>query len=379
MTSLPPSPFQWRASTTTVAGRVVTYQRRPGLPSGLMVSPAALWLAHECAKYPDPVLCVDVAFGLPALAFPNRHIDVLTRHAGMTASMAQSAPSVTVLSESTTLAPGHYQAILIEVPPTREAWRQRLCHAWPALAPGGVLIACGANDAGGKIAASDVKALFGRCNEQSKHHQRMVTAIKPASIANPPPWFTQAGIALGTWTHIDFHGRRDVSQAGVFAHDRVDAASALICQQLPALTGQRVLDLGAGAGILGGWALDAGAASVDLIDVDAHAVASLRRTFADCATVRIAWGDVLDGLPWAQQYDVIVSNPPFHAGKQRDDAMVQAFVATAARHLAPQGAFWLVANAFLPYRPLLSTFFADVTSVTTTPAYHVITARNPLA
>lgn len=378
MTAQPPSHSQWRASTTTVAGRVVTYHARPGLPGGSDVSPAALWLAHECTKYPDPVCCFDVAFGLPALAYPARQITVVTRHAGMAASIAHTAPAVTVLPDSTTLAPGHYQTILIEVPPTREAWRQRLCQAWALLAPGGVLVACGANDAGGKIAASDVKALFGGCNEQSKHHQRLVTARKPANLASQPPWLSQPGIAVDTYTHIEFHGRRYVSQAGVFAHDRVDAGSALLCQHLPAMVGQRVLDLGAGAGILGGWALDAGAARVDLIDVDAHAVASMRRTFADAQVVRLAWGDVLDGLPWPQQYDVIVSNPPFHAGKQRDDAMVRAFVAIAAQHLVPHGAFWLVANAFLPYRALLSSYFGEVTSVATTPAYQIIRASQPL-
>ena len=378
MTSHPLPPSQWRASTTPVAGRVVQYHTRPGVPGGLEVSPAALWLAHECAKYADPVLSVDVAFGLPALAFPTRHSDVLTRHAGVAASIAHTAPALTIISDGSALAPAHYQTILIEVPPTREAWRQRLCQVWPALAPGGVLIACGANDAGGKIAASDVKALFGRCNEQSKHHQRLVTTIKPAALASQPPWFAQPGIARDTWTHIESHGRRYVSQAGVFAHDRVDAGSAWLCQHLPVLAGHRVLDLGAGAGILGGWALDAGAALVDLIDVDAHAVASMRHTFADCAAVRVAWGDLLDGLPWTQQYDVIVSNPPFHAGKQHDDAMVRAFVATAAQHLASDGAIWLVANAFLPYRALLSTYFGDVTSVATTPAYQIIRASQPV-
>ena len=244
MTSHPLPPSQWRASTTTVAGRVVQYHTRPGLPSGLEVSPAALWLAHECAKYADPVLSVDVAFGLPALAFPTRHNAVLTRHAGVAASIAHTAPALTIISDGNTLAPAHYQTILIEVPPTREAWRQRLCQVWPALAPGGVLIACGANDAGGKIAASDVKALFGRCNEQSKHHQRLVTAIKPAALASQPPWFAQPGIARDTWTHIESHGRRYVSQAGVFAHDRVDAGSALLCQHLPVLAGQQPDDLG---------------------------------------------------------------------------------------------------------------------------------------
>ena len=185
MTAQPSPHSQWRASTTTVAGRVVTYHARPGLPGGPDVSPAALWLAHECAKYADPICCFDVAFGLPALAFPTRQIAVITRHAGMAASIAHTAPTVTLRADATTLIPGHYQTILIEVPPTREAWRQRLCQAWALLAPGGVLVACGANDAGGKIAASDVKALFGRCNEQSKHHRSYNLFRQPIDDGRP--------------------------------------------------------------------------------------------------------------------------------------------------------------------------------------------------
>ncbi|MFM7677664.1 MAG: methyltransferase, partial [Roseiflexaceae bacterium] len=339
---------RWQPKTITVAGRDVTYHTRPGLPAGDAVTPAALWLAQECAKYADPVLCLDVAYALPALVWRARAICVVTRHAGMAASMAQA--QVASMRDSSTLAPASFHTVLIEVDPTRELWRQRLLTAWQLLPVGGVLLVAGANDAGGKSAASDINALFGRCHEQSKHHHRLITAIKPATMASQPPWVNQPGVTPGTWVQIAYRGRSYAAQAGVFAHDRVDAATDLLCQHLPDLRGRRVLDLGAGAGILGGVAHDAGAQAVDLIDVDAHAVASMQRTFAGDAGVRVAWGDVLDGIPWHNvRYDVVLSNPPFHAGKHSDDSMVRAFVATAARHLVPTGELWLVANAFLAY------------------------------
>ncbi len=365
----------WQPRTISVAGRTVPYHTRPGLPAGDAVTPAALWLAQECGKYADPVLCLDVAYALPALVWRDRAISAVTRHAGMAASAAQA--QVVTYNDPSALAHTVFHTVLIEVDPTREVWRQRLLTAWQLLPVGGVLLVAGANDAGGKSAASDVKALFGRCNEQSKHHQRLITAIKPPTMASQPPWADQPGVALGTWVQIVYRGRTYAAQAGVFAHDRVDAATDLLCQHLPDLRGRRVLDLGAGAGILGGVARDAGAQSVDLIDVDAHAVASMQRTFAGDAGVRVAWGDVLDGIPWRDaRYDVVLSNPPFHAGKHSDDSMVRAFVATAARHLIPGGELWLVANAFLAYGALLQQHFAHVEKVVQTPAYVVWRVTN---
>jgi 16S rRNA (guanine1207-N2)-methyltransferase len=88
--------------------------------------------------------------------------------------------------------------------------------------------------------------------------------------------------------------------------------------------------------------------------------------------VRVAWGDVLDGLPWRDAtYDVVVSNPPFHAGKRTDESMVRAFVSTAAGHQRPGGTLWLVANAFLAYGPLLAAHYAQVSRVAETPAFVV--------
>lgn len=365
----------WQPRTISVAGRTVTYHTRPGLPAGDAVTPAALWLAQECGKYAGPVLCLDVAYALPALVWRERAICMVTRHAGMAASAAHA--QLTTCTDLQILSDSVFHTVLIEVDPTREVWRQRLLAAWQLLPPGGVLLVAGANDAGGKSAASDVKALFGRCNEQSKHHQRLITAVKSDSPASHPAWVNQPGVALGTWVHIMYRGRTYAAQAGVFAHDRVDAATDLLCQHLPDLRGRRVLDLGAGAGILGGVARDAGASTVDLIDVDAHAVASMQRTFAGDTGVRVAWGDVLDGIPWRDaRYDVVLSNPPFHAGKHSDDSMVRAFVATAARHLVPGGELWLVANAFLAYGVLLQQHFAHVEKVVQTPAYVVWRVTN---
>jgi 16S rRNA (guanine1207-N2)-methyltransferase len=360
----------WQPSTIAVAGRTVTVFGRPGLPSGLVPTAAAELLAIESATLtPHRLLLCDVSMALPALLMPpHTQTTVVMRHAGMKDAAVRTLThaGITAQYSDDGLVPaGEYDVALIEVSPTREAWRMRLNEAARWLRPGGVLIVAGPNDAGGKSAAPDVKAVFGSMNERSKAHQRVVTAVKHAQLYGddimPTPFM--AGI------------RTYYTYPGVFAADRLDVGSAELIASLPDVTGLRVLDIGGGAGVLAGAVCDAGASAVDVIDVDALAVKAMQRTFVADALVRVAWGDVLDGVPWDERYDVVVTNPPFHAGKRTDDSMVRAFVQLAATHLRPRGALYLVANAFLAYEPLLRQCFAQVEQVRATKSFVVWRGR----
>lgn len=357
----------WQSSTLQLAGRSVNVFGRGGLPSGLLPTAAAELLALESVTLaPGRLLLCDVSMALPALLLPHHtHTTVVMRHAGMRQAAERTLAHAGITAQWSTdgLVPaGEYDVALIEVAATREAWRMRLHEAARALRPGGVLVAAGPNDAGGKSAARDVNALFGSVNERSKAHQRVVVAIQPHVRPN------MGDITSGSFHHAQ---RTYTTYPGVFAADRLDMGSATLLAALPDVRGRRVLDIGGGAGVLAGAMCDAGAAAVDVIDVDALAVKAMQHTFADNAQVRVAWGDVLDGLPWDAQYDVVVTNPPFHAGKRTDDSMVQAFVAVAARHLRPRGELYLVANAFLAYEPLLQRFFGEVVQVRVTPSFIV--------
>jgi 16S rRNA (guanine1207-N2)-methyltransferase len=368
----------WYDAVIVVAGQSCPYAVRPGLPSGSTPTPASRLLAEHAAGAPsDHVLLLDVTAALPALTAPAQcQITVGFHHAGMQAAAQRGLESahrqVTWLAPGAEVPAGSMAAVYIEACATHEAWLRRLVEGYIALRPGGVLWAAAPNDAGGKRLSRDVTALFGSAHERSKAHQRLVSAVKPATDRNPLPWQEVAGIWPRTvWPTFMVAGRDYASLPGVFAHGRLDEGSALLCAYLPNLQGSRVLDLGGGVGVLTGTALARGARAVDVIDVDAIAVACLQRTFA-ADPVRVAWGDVLDGLPWRDAtYDVVVSNPPFHAGKRTDESMVHAFVSTAAGHQRPGGTLWLVANAFLAYGPLLAAHYAQVSRVAETPAFVV--------
>ncbi len=63
--------------------------------------------------------------------------------------------------------------------------------------------------------------------------------------------------------------------------------------------------------------------------------------------------DQASGLTEREAFDIIVTNPPFHVGGAVILDVAQAFVEAAAARLKPGGGFFLVANPFLKYEPLL--------------------------
>ena len=371
----------WHAVSTSVAGRVVRFQTRPGLGTGNEPSRAALLLCEYAAAHSPQVLLVcDVTYALPALCVPEQtQLIIAERPAGMHRAGVRTLGSrlATWLPDGGCVVPDTIGAdlVLIEASATREAWQRRLLQGYHALAVGGTLVAAAPNDAGGTQLAKDVNAVFGSCTERSKAHQRMVIAVKTAQKSDMPAFAQRMGIAAGTHTTVEHDGRAYTTLPGVFAHGRLDAGSAFLLAHLPEQGWRTVLDLGAGAGVLGGWALDHGATRVDAIEVDGVAAWCHAQTFANDERVRTAWHDVHDPLPWNDQYDRVVVNPPFHTGRRHDDRLFRTFAARAAGCLRPRGEFWCVANAFLPYQTVMASYWTDVTTIATNGSYTVWRAR----
>ncbi len=136
---------------------------------------------------------------------------------------------------------------------------------------------------------------------------------------------------------------------GVFSAGHLDKASALLLRHLGDVAGQRVLDLGGGAGVLGA-ACAAAEANVTLLDDDLAAVVSARETLRlSGLTGNVRHSDVASALKEQERFDLVVSNPPFHVGRRVVLDVAREFVRAAGEHLSPGGELRLVANDFLPY------------------------------
>jgi 16S rRNA (guanine1207-N2)-methyltransferase len=164
---------------------------------------------------------------------------------------------------------------------------------------------------------------------------------------------------------------------GVFSADGIDPASALLADALPAKLGSYVADLGAGWGFLSAHILTRDSVrEAHLIEANHIALECARRNVTD-PRARFHWQDA---TTWQAplRFDCVVMNPPFHTGRAPDPSLGQAFVASAARILAPQGQLWMVANRHLPYETTLSTYFAKTVEVAGDARFKLLHAQRPL-
>lgn len=163
---------------------------------------------------------------------------------------------------------------------------------------------------------------------------------------------------------------------GVFSADAVDPASALLVEALPSKLGKRVVDLGAGWGVLSAAILERdGVETVDLVEVNHVALSCAQKNIED-SRARFHWADA---RRWGGQphYDTVVMNPPFHTGRSAEPALGQAFILNAVRILSPAGKLWMVANRHLPYEATLEASFGHVEERAGDNRFKVLLAERP--
>lgn len=268
-----------------------------------------------------------------------------------------------------------FALVLVLPPRQREEARALFARAARHAQPGGVVLTAVPNAEGAKSAEADAARLFGAVRNLSKHKCRVFWGTAGAAMDTT---------LLAEWEALDAPRRIDggyLSRPGLFAWDRVDAASALLAAHLPDDLHGRVADLGASYGYLATQVIARcpGVTVLDLYEAEARALEPARANLAEAiaasgheVATAMHWHDVTAGLP--RRYDAIVTNPPFHQGRADLPELGRAFIEAAAEALLPRGRLWLVANRHLPYEATLAARFAQVRTVATREGFKVIEA-----
>ena len=270
-------------------------------------------------------------------------------------------------------APKTYELVLILPPRQRDEARALMARAVAMAKPGGRIIACQSNDEGARSSEADLAQLTGEVESMSKNKCRVFWTASLARLNVS---------LLAHWQTLDeprpIADGRFMSRPGIFAWDRIDVASALLAEHLPNNLAGRAADLGAGFGYLSAELLTrcAGISSLDVYEAENRALELARvnlKSFEARMPVNYRWHDVAAGLP--DKYDVIVTNPPFHAQRGIDRPDIgRRFISVAADSLRPGGRLWLVANRHLPYENALSENFDRVHTVVQRHGYKIIEA-----
>lgn len=269
---------------------------------------------------------------------------------------------------------GTFDMVVIEAPQSRTLARRWLLEAHAALRKGGELYLGGLNDGGVRSLIDDAIELFDDTYTMvSKRRGRVARAYK-GDHRPVPAWATALGVAPGTWqrfeTGLDDGPSIMESLPGVFSYDRLDVATRLLLENIGDVRGKSVLDIGCGYGVIGLTLAQRGAANVDMLDENLYAVASTRHNaeLHRMPNIHVAAADVRDS-PFSGPYDLVVTNPPFHRGKQIDYSTPNAFIAYARSVLAPSGRLVLVANNFLRYNTVMREHFGHVEPIAQTPSF----------
>lgn len=227
-----------------------------------------------------------------------------------------------------------------------------------ALRPDGYLYVVGAKERGILTVGKRMQAIFGNLETLTiSKGQRVLRARKHASqqIALPPP-----------------------PDLTVFADNQLDEGTRLLVEALKVHSTDEALDIGCGAGFIGlQVARQTSKGYVTMVDASLVAVAAAQRAIQQSGLTNIQ-ALPSDGVRAVlnRSFDLAVTNPPFHQGGIQTTSIAEQFIRGAAQVLRSHGRFYLVANRFLKYEPVLQACFKQVEEVGGNTRYKVLLGRS---
>jgi len=163
---------------------------------------------------------------------------------------------------------------------------------------------------------------------------------------------------------------------GIFATQKIDKATRYLLSHLKALTPQNtdaVLDLACGNGIIGIYAnKNTDISQLHFLDDSELAIKSAQKNAPNTAHFHHHYH--LHGFE-ENQFDWIMTNPPFHFEHTIDTSIAKALFIQAHHCLKPGGFLTIVSNANLGYEHLLNEQFKEVDTSKSSGAFNIFHCR----
>lgn len=227
----------------------------------------------------------------------------------------------------------------------------------------GTIIITGPKELGAESMHRWVKQHFTIIAKYAKRHH-ISFIIKNSPI---PPFKAEQFYSSALTVATDYK-----TQPGMFSHGKVDIGSQILSDVIKqhstlifSKTISNIADFGAGWGYLALTTakLTNNIKNIALYEADYNALAAAEETIK---TQKLNIGFNFQWLDLVQEevnenYDLIISNPPFHEGRHADATLGQAFIQKAAKHIKPKGKLLIVANQHLPYEKILQQNYTSFT------------------
>jgi 16S rRNA (guanine1207-N2)-methyltransferase len=350
----------------------------PGEPLRAWDAADELALAHlaETGAAGERWLVVDDAHGALATALaphgPASWTDSVVSMAATRANLERNGidASAVTLVPSTSDPSGPVDVAIVKVPRTLAVLEDVLHRLRPLLHAGSVVVGAGMTKAVHRSTIAAFERAVGPTPTSlaRKKARLLLASLDPALEPGPAPgplrWATPEGIQV-------------TGLPGVFSASSLDPGTRLLLDHLPDVgPGAVVVDLGCGTGVVAATVAHRHPeAALVCCDDSFRAVAAARRTvgaLASDATFHVT--DVLDGVADASA-DLVLCNPPFHAGGARTTSVAHRMFEGSARVLRPGGTLTVVANRHLGHHVALRRWFDDVAVVGSDPRFVVLRGR----
>ncbi|WP_100657741.1 class I SAM-dependent methyltransferase [Alteromonas flava] len=242
-----------------------------------------------------------------------------------------------------------YDGAVIYLPTAKAHASMLIENARSVVKAGGTIAIVGSNDSGIKSIGKRLKQSFGEVQKyDAARHCAIWLVTNPAQIE----FNLNDYIKVSTYSSNAIQWKV-ASLPGVFSADGLDPGTELLLSSIPELKGSSCLDFACGAGVIGCYLnLRQPHLTVKYSDINALSLYCCKKSLE----LNDLHGEVIasNGLnEWQERFDNIITNPPFHSGKQTNYGITERFIATANSHLQVGGQLYLVANRFLPYPDLI--------------------------
>ena len=266
-----------------------------------------------------------------------------------------------------------FDLLLIFLPKAKQETQYLLANLTPHLQQGAGIILVGEKKCGIKSAGTLLKPYSPSVNaiDSARHCSILYAQLeKTVTTFKQEEWIKTYPININN-TELQI-----CSLPGVFSYGELDKGSELLLQNLPENISGSVLDFGCGAGVIACYIQKKYPhLEVDLIDINCYALESAKLSLLKNQLK----GNVFPSNVFSdvhKKYNILLSNPPFHSGKETDYLAAETFINQSPDYLTEKGTLSLVANKFLKYEPLLQNAFQNLDRVQENNKFKILRCTN---
>jgi 23S rRNA (guanine1835-N2)-methyltransferase len=263
--------------------------------------------------------------------------------------------------------------LVVKIPKSEGELVDILHRLRPSLHAASVVIAAGMTKRVHQSTIAAFESIIGPTTSSlaRKKARLLFSRVDPDLVPPANPW-------PRTW---NYGGLTLTNHAGVFSAERIDPGTELLVTNLPdeAATGDVVVDLGCGNGLLGqAWAKRHPDATVTFVDESYRALRSAEHSwetnFGDRPATFVAVDRLVNAVA-RDSVDLVLNNPPFHADRSRSDVIAWDMFVDAFAVLRPGGELFVVGNRHLGYHAKLKKIFGNSEVVASTKKFVVLRSQ----